>query len=632
MSEKAKKIESLHGTRRFFNLRAKMLFIFLILALAPLAVIGWFSLKTTEDLIVSMVVRQLENVAVDKVAILERWLEERKADLMVIGATSLVQSMDPELIAPYLELIQKEYGVYRHLVVVSAEGELVFNTQPSAFGDDDSHPYIVRECLYLSDITYEPEANESSFLIAAPVFARGDHLVGTIYGSVGTNKIILYVLNVSLGETGECYLVDKDGRFLAHKDPHRILTENISQSESFRNIFEKRNQNEPYLDYRGIEVLGTSMKVAGTDWYIVVEQDREEAFQSAGILKNVLYLTLLLFIGCALMLTWMISYHIVRPIRSLSKYAGIIGESGFDRSMLESDRRDEIGMLYRSFSDMSVKLQERQNYLEHEVDLKEAELKETDLILRKTKRIAEQSEKFAVLGRMGAGIAHEIRTPLTSLKLFMESMEAEMDISPEDKEDFKIAMKQISRIEATINRFLDFAKPRDLVFSEIALADLVEDVLIMVGPMIKRQECTVHVHIEKALPPINGDRKLLAEAVVNLFVNALEEMGKGGRLSIAVDRDRFSSGAGMVSCLRIDVSDSGNGMTEEQIEKIFDPFFTTKASGTGLGLPLVLNTIRNHGGIIRVKSKMRSGTTFSLFLPLNFKQSLDEADGTHSAH
>ena len=634
LKEKQKRSIGSESGKQILNLRVKVLFIFLILALLPLMIIGWFSLKTTQNLIVSMVVRQLESVAVDKVALLERWLDERKADMKVIAGTSLVQSMEPKKIGPYLDLIQDKYGVYKDLSVVSADGHLVCRTsgQMEPGHADGSSPYVARDALYMSSITYAPEANESKFFIAAPVFRHSGDLAGTVYGSVGTNKIIVHILNVSLGETGECYLVDKDGRFLAQKEPHRILTENISQSESFKNIFEKRDPSKPYLDYRGIEVLGTSMKVAGTDWYIVVEQDREEAFQSADALKRMVFLTLLLFIGCALMLTWIISYHIVRPIHHLSQYAGIIGEAKFDRAMVTVNRRDEIGMLYRAFQEMSTKLQKRQTHLEQKVDLKDAELKETDLILKKTKLIAERSEKFAAIGRMGAAVAHEIRTPLTSLKLFMESMQAESEISPEDEEDFQIAMQQISRIEATINRFLDFTKPQDLIFTEISVAALVEDVLIMVRPMIKRQECSLDVKMNPSPPPIHGDRKLLAEALVNLFVNALEAMESGGSLSIIVEKDHFALNDGMAPCLRIDISDTGQGIAEEQIENLFEPFFTTKAAGTGLGLPLVFNTIQNHGGVIRVKSRLHYGTTFSIYLPLNMNQPLCEADGKNSAN
>jgi signal transduction histidine kinase len=603
-----------------FSLRVKVMLLFLVLALAPLAGIGWFSIRTAEQMVASMMIRQLENVAADKVAILERWLDERKADLMVMAGTSLVKSMDPEQMAPYLDLIREKYGVYRELAVVSAAGDLVFrsrsDTAPAAAGGWDG--YVVRKFLYISGITYEPEERESAFKIAAPVYGDDGALAGTIYGSVGTNKIIFFILNVSLGETGECYLVDREGRFLAHKEPHRILTENISQSDSFKNIFEQRDRKQAYLDYRGIAVLGTFRNVAGTDWHVVVEQDRDEAFESADTLKRIIYLTLLLCIGSALALTWMISWHIVSPIRALSRYSESIANAQFDKPRLTLDRTDEIGMLFQAFENMSRKLQQRQNHLEHTVGLREAELKETDMVLRKTKIVAERSEKFAAMGRMGAAVAHEIRTPLTSLKLFLESVESEIRISEEYAADFTMAMQQINRIETTINRFLDFTRPRDPVFSEIDVANLMAEVISIVRPLVNRHECLMDVDIGENLPVITGDRKLLADALINLFVNAVEAMPEHGVLRAGAHGDDFDENGGRITpCVRIDISDTGCGIADDQLEHLFEPFYTTKASGTGLGLPLAAATIRNHGGVLRVKSKIGCGATFSIYLPLS---------------
>ncbi len=620
--------------KRVFNLRAKVMLIFLILALVPLMIIGWFSLQTTEELIVSMVIRQLENAATDKGALLERWLDERKADLTVVAGTSLLKSMDPELIAPYLELIRDKYGVYKDLTVISTDGDIVFNSREkiSQVQRINNETRVVRNELYISDITYEPKAKESSFYIAVPVIGDDGKFAGTIYGRVGTNRISGSILKISLGATGESYLVNEQGQFLTHKEPHRILEENISQSGSFKNIFQKRDRKKAYLDYRGIEVLGTSLSVSGTDWYIVVEQDREEAFQSAHTLKSIIYLTVLLSIGCALMLTWMFSHNIVSPIRNLSQYAGIISDSKFDRATLKINRNDEIGMLYRAFEDMSHKLRERHNHLKAKVDLKDAKLKQTDIILEKTKRIAERSEKFAAIGRMGAAVAHEIRTPVTSLKLFLESAQEQIRQSPEDKEDFQIAMNQINRIETTINRFLDFTKPRHLVISLIDIAALIEDVLYMIRPLVNRQECSLDIRIAGDLPRISGDRKLLSEALVNLMVNSIEAMRDRGVLSVAAVEDRLELDAGGGSCIRIDITDTGQGIPEDKIDNIFEPFYTTKASGTGLGLPLVLNTIRNHGGVIRARGKNQPGATFSLYLPLEFNQPLYEDNGKNITH
>ncbi|SPD75620.1 Histidine kinase [uncultured Desulfobacterium sp.] len=610
-----------------FNLQAKVMLIFILLALGPFAAIGAFSIKSTEQLIFNMVMRQLENVAADKAAILERWLDERKADLMVMAGTSILKSLDPSLIAQYLSLVQKSYLVYKDIIVISANGNIVYST-----GGKDSFPeknYIpaISQDLQLSNITYLPKEKESAFYISAPISDDTGKPIGAVYGAVGTNKILFHILNVSLGKTGECYLVDKEGMFLAHKEPGRILKENISQSDSFRNIFDAKDRNKIYLDYRGIEVLGTSQKIVGTDWFLVVEQDRDEAFQSLDALKSNIYFIVLLFIISAFALTWIISYHIVKPIRALGRSADILADSEFDRVILKTDRQDEIGMLYRAFENMSFRLKERQDHLEQEVGLKEAELKETDIILKQTKLLAERSEKFAAIGRLGAAVAHEIRTPLTSLKLFLESVQAEIEISPEYQEDYRIAMGQIKRIEGTINRFLDFSKPQELNFSKIDISQLFEDVLLVVKPMINKNECTLDVDIEHDLPKVNGDKKLLGEALINLLVNSLEAMPNHGSLTISAARDNFKSDGLILACVRIDIRDTGQGISEDQIASIFDPFFTTKQCGTGLGLPLVLNTIKRHGGDVRVKSRINKGTEFSLFIPLEFIESLFEENG-----
>ncbi len=607
-------------TAPLFTLRTKLVFLFLALTLVPLVIIGGFSINTTEGLIKSMVLRQLENIAADKAVILERWLNERKQDLQVVAGTSMLQSMDVERITPYLDLIQKHYGVYKNMTVISAANEVIVSTS-TGYGSIASGRWdngSSREGPLLSNIVFLSDEKESIFNIAAPIF-NTDQQVGMVYGTVGTNSIIYTILSVSLGKTGEAYLVDSNGTFLAHKEPERILSENISQSASFTNIFGNRDHTKTYLDYRGIEVLGTFQKVGGTDWYIVVEQDRDEAFQSVEKLKRSIYLTLLLAAGSALVLTWVISHLVVRPIRALSHSAHALASTNhtpFDPNGFETDRRDEIGVLCRAFTDMAFKIGERQNNLETQFNLKEAELKETGHTLKRFKRIAEQSQKFAALGRLGAAVAHEIRTPLTSLKLFLESVEDEIEISSEYTEDFNVAMGQITRIETAINRLLDYTKPKDLFFSEIDIDRLLNDVVVIIKPLANKQECTIEIDIHSPLPKIDADKKLIEEALINLLINALEAMTESGRITVSAMLDRIDAGEGIGSqYIRIDIKDTGQGIPSEQIDSIFEPFYTTKSSGSGLGLPLVLNTIKRHNGEIQIQSHLSIGTVFSLFLP-----------------
>ena len=615
----------------FFALKTKMVFLFMVLALVPLAVLGVFSINSTESLIENLVLRQLENIATDKAAILERWLEERRRDMQVIAGTSLVKSLDPAIMAPYLELIRNNYKVYNNLSVMSAQNDLVFSTKgQQRTMDENILADGSEEPMVLSPITYLPEERESTFRIAAPIYEKGVQ-IGAVLGVVGTNNIINTILLVSLGETGECYLVDKNGTFLAHKEPRRILTENISQSDSFRNIFDSRDREKTYLDYRNIEVLGTSRKVLGTEWYIVVEQDRDEAFQSMDSLKRLIYFTIFLAIGSALVLTWVISYHIVRPVRSLSRSAKNLTLAEFNVESIQTERHDEIGVLCRAFVDMAQKIQQRQDKLEMQFSLKEAELKETDQTLKQFKLIAERSEKFAALGRLGAAVAHEIRTPLTSLKLFLESVQGEIEISPEYAEDFEIAMSQITRIEAAINRLLDYTKPKEMVFSRIPVEKLIFDIASLVRPLANKQECFIEIHAADDLPEIAGDKKLLEESIINILINALEAMSKKGEIKVTAKLETVMtahSGGNKVPMVRIDIADSGPGIDRENIDFIFDPFFTTKSAGTGLGLPMVFNTVKRHNGEIRVKNQEKGGAVISLFLPATIEESNENGKNT----
>lgn len=598
----------------FNNLQNRVMLLFLLCALAPLSVVGIFSIRTAEELITNMVSSHLENVADDKAALLDRWMSERESDLKVVAGSSVLKSLDPKQIVPYLKLVTDNYQVYQGFIVVSDSGKAVFDSSGKGqrFEQEEWYKESLEGRLYLSNIFLDPEASESVFYISAPIDDEKGDIQGVICATVGTGTILSIILQVALGETGECYLVDRNGTFLAHKDPKRILTDNIAQSESFKKIFHDKGQEKIYTDYRNIEVLGASRKVAGADWYLVVEQDRDEAFYEADRLKRYVYLATVFSTLGAVALAWIFSFYVANPIRELSEAAENLARGDFKNALVETNRADEIGMLYDAFGSMAKQLQARQDSLEERVDLQQAELKKTELA-------AARSQQMAALGQLAAGVTHEIRTPVASLKLFLESVKGEIEISTEYEEDFEIAMGQIKRIEATINRFLDFAKPQEPILSLINVKNLIDEALLVVRPKANQQETVVKVEVDGELPEVEGDRKQLGEALVNLMVNSLEAMTYRGELTATACMDRNGATDGRTERIMIRVADTGPGIDKSGFEKVFDPFFTTKASGTGLGLSIVQTIIRGHGGEITVESTPGKGTAFSLFLPLPAK-------------
>lgn len=601
----------------FDNLQIKLMLLFFIFALVPLCVLGTFYVKTAEQLILKMATNQIDGVTIDKATLLGRWISERKADLEVMAGSSILRSMDARQIASYLELVRNNYRVYSDISVISRDGTPVYSSSGASSGAQ-AEPRIspaIPDSLYMSDIDFNPDQNESFFQISAPLLDDANKVEGYIFATVGTNTILSAVLRVSLGETGECYLVNREGKFLAHKEPKRILTENIAQSDSFKNIFNTQRDKIAYIDYRGIEVIGASAKVSGTDWALVVEQDSAEAFQSADRLKKYVYLALVLSTCGALVSAWLLSNYMVGPIRRLSKAADHLAGGEFENVNIQTDRTDEVGSLYRAFGDMARQLQDRQLRLEEKIVLREAELKRTDVRLKETQLAAARSQKLAALGQLAAGVAHEIRTPLTSLKLFLQSVESEIAISMEYEEDFRMAMDQIRRMEATINRFLEFARPQEPLLASIRAERLIEDALLLLKPRAKQQETSIRTVIQEALPEIEGDEEQLGEALLNLLVNALEAIAFRGELTVTAGRDELIERNGRRSCVRIDIKDTGPGIEEDNIIKLFDPFFTTKATGAGLGLSIVYSTVQRHGGEVQVVSNVGRGTTFSVLIP-----------------
>lgn len=594
--------------------------LFSLFALVPLCAVGLFSIRTAEEVILRTAANQVGQLARDKGALLERWITERKADIAVVAGSSILSEVDPDTMGAYLRLVKDNYRVYSGIAVVGEDGGLIYATPggPPLPERGSWFEEARRGHLYMSDIRFNPEVSQSFFFISAPLGDGSGNVGRIVCATVGTNAILSAVLAISLGETGECYLVNREGLFLAHKEPRRILTENIAQSESFRNIFSGQRKRITYVDYRGIEVIGASAKVEGTDWALVVEQDRDEAFRSADVMGRYILLVTAFSTLAALLSAWLLSRTVATPIRKLSSAARRLAAGDYRGADIRDERKDEIGLLHTAFAEMAEQLRDRQRSLEAQVVLREAELKETGVELKRSQEAAARSQQLAALGRLAAGVAHEIRTPLTSLKLYLESIEDDVDISLETEEDYQVAMTQIRRMEATINRFLDFARPQAPILTDIDPAELIEEALLVAGPRARQQETLILPEVSAVLPRVRGDKKQLGEVLVNLMINALEALNAGGKLRIRamVENGGSDPAEGAQAFVRIDVEDTGPGIERPNLPRLFDPFFTTKATGTGLGLSIAFTTLQRHGGMIKVRSREGAGTVFSVLIPV----------------
>ena len=230
--------------------------------------------------------------------------------------------------------------------------------------------------------------------------------------------------------------------------------------------------------------------------------------------------------------------------------------------------------------------------------------------LEQTERDVLRAEQLAWVGQMAAGIAHEVRNPLTVIKLLVQAATDPRRAAGLRPRDLRVLEGEIIRVEQIVSMFLDFARPPAPLKKSVRLDELVDECVAGVKPRAEILGVTVAADVPAALPPLDADGGQVRQVLYNLLFNALDALGGGGRIHIAVSA---SGGWATVS-----VADSGPGIPPEIEERLFDAFVTTKETGLGLGLSICRRIAESHGGSIRAANRPDGGAAFVVRLPLQF--------------
>ncbi len=223
------------------------------------------------------------------------------------------------------------------------------------------------------------------------------------------------------------------------------------------------------------------------------------------------------------------------------------------------------------------------------------------------KRMA-RMERMASLGRLSAGIAHEVRNPLTGISLLLDELHDRLLSHPADQDLIRRALQEMERLEGLVNELLNFASLPQARLESGDIGVVLRDTLFLIRSQCQRSGVELITDIPEGLPPFPHDPGRLKQAFLNLFTNALDAMPEGGTLEVQV--------AIADDAVQVRVHDSGIGIPVERLSLIFEPFYTNKGEGTGLGLSITHNIISDHGGRIEVASTVDQGTLFTISLPL----------------
>lgn len=358
--------------------------------------------------------------------------------------------------------------------------------------------------------------------------------------------------------------------------------------EKFPNALPE-TETESQLDQSNLEAHAIPIETNQGLWYVMVilKSDRNIAAQKAA--QQLIYTLLVLLLSTVI--TIYLVWRFTRPIANLSLAARRVADGDLSVRVSDSERSDEMGRLASQFNEMTAQLEKSR---ELEAQLQEA-------------------EKSAVVGRLASAIAHEIRNPLNYINLTLDHLRSKFKpLEAENEEKFgKLTdqlKREVERINHLVSDFLRYSRPIKLDLEPIEARKVIEDSLRIIEPQAAEQNIKISLIERENVPPMLGDAEVLRSVFSNLFINAVQAMEKaGGNLNVVISPDD--------DFVKIEVIDTGVGISEENLDKIFEAFFSTKETGTGLGLAIVKKLVEDHNGFIDVESKPDEGTKFIIKFP-----------------
>ena len=313
-----------------------------------------------------------------------------------------------------------------------------------------------------------------------------------------------------------------------------------------------------------------------------------------------------------------VSSQISNPIRAMATAAQKITEGDYSQKV-DVTSEDEIGFLADKFNAMVSELIRAHQELKEWAETLERKVEQRTKELRAMQAHLIQSEKLAGVGKLAAGVAHEINNPLTCV--LTNSSLILGDLAPDDprREDMQTIVDETLRCRKIVKGLLDFARQTKPQKQKLDLNRIVEDVLALVRNQASFQNIAIRCELADNIPLVLADADQMRQVVLNIILNAADVMPHGGELRI---NSQFDSSEKQV---RLRISDTGPGIPAEMQDRLFEPFFTTKRTGTGLGLAIAYGIMERHKGQLKVESSPGHGPTIHVILSTDV-ETLDESD------
>jgi len=455
----------------------------------------------------------------------------------------------------------------------------------------------------------EEETSGMALAGAVPIFEKGE-LLGVIYGGVLLNRSTNIVDTVR--DTVFQHEIYKDrsiGTATIFFNDLRIST-NVLTPDGRRAIG-TRVSREVKEHVLGQGKRWTDRAFVVSDWYITAYEPIEDIFGErvgmlyVGVLEakyadirrkaiSVFILITLAGMALAIGLGYVLADKIMNPVHRLITASQQVSEGSLTPE-IGPISKGEIGVLQNTFKDMVAAMERRRAAAQNQLL---------------------QSEKQASIGRLAAGVAHEINNPLTGILTFTRILLRDKGIGDKNLSHLQKIAESTVRVKEIVKGLLDFSRQTELDQEPSEVNRLIRSVISTMENQALIKGARIEFNPGENLPMLTLDRSQFQSVLVNLIINALDAMEQGGNITVSTGISLSASNTGQKG-VEIAITDTGCGIPQENLDKLFEPFFTTKevGKGTGLGLAVSLGIIQRHGGTIRVQSEVGRGSTFTIWLP-----------------
>lgn len=497
-----------------------------------------------------------------------------------------------------------DFDLFNQLSILDTSGVVIAST---SFGEAEppsvNKNKLIRDVLTFAgqDTTfhsavYISEERLPLLDIAEPIL-QYNQVVGILYAVVDLKAMWDLVDQNKVGETGEAFIFDHEGVYIAHSDRKNVYQKKIfSRQDIIEKIMQSESGQIIYTTDEDVEMVAAYAPIRGYGWGAMLQQPTLEAFEPAHRMRFRMTQFLIISVILAFIIAYFYSLWIVKPVNQL-----VAGIDKFSRGDL--DHRiakvtdDEIGTLAENFNEMAERLTEFQNKLK-------------------------RTEVLQTLAKLAAILSHEIRNPLNSMVINMQILKRELakdQINKDRVEKFYgVLASEIKRVDQLVSDFLLIARPPKLEKTEAAINIILDDVLTTLIAESLGKGVRIERNYGKEAVKANIDVSKMRQVFINLSQNAIQAMPGGGKLSVSIKEGASgfkSKNPALKKVVQISFEDTGHGIRKRDLGKVFNFYYTTKDNGSGLGLAIVQQIVDEHQGEILVKSTVGKGTSFTIYLP-----------------